>query len=80
MLSSIHIRLGRAALEMSQMELAMLSKLSVKTIQALESGNNGTDNSKQKTLKAIRKVFEDRGIEFRFLDNDGVAIKYIPLK
>lgn len=80
MLSSIHIRLGRAALEMSQMELAMLSKLSVKTIQALESGNNGTDNSKQKTLKAIRKVFEDKGIEFRFLNNDGVAIKYIPLK
>lgn len=80
--SSIHIRLGRAALNIKQQELAEITGLSLRTIQTLEGNNNSTENANMATIKKIKEAFESKGIKFIYPKdgdgNEGIGIKYYP--
>lgn len=82
MITSVHIRLGRAALGMKQTELADITGISSRTIQALEYSEEAVESANLNTLKKIKKAFEEKGIRFLFSKEEnsleGVGIRYYP--
>ena len=81
--SSIHIRLGRAALNMKQKELAEVTGLSYRTIQTLESSDYATENANMATIRKIKDAMEKKGIKFLFPKegegNSGIGIRFYPI-
>jgi len=67
-------------LRMTQSDLAESLGLSTITIKRIEKNDETVGNASLKTIKKIKKVFEDKGIEFLHPQNDdcvaGVGIKY----
>lgn len=84
MISSLHIRLGRAALMMKQSELSEITGLSVRTIQSLEYSEEAARNANSNTLRKIKKALEERGIKFLFPkeedSNEGSGVRYYESK
>ena len=63
MITSSQIRAARALLRWSGKDLAEKSGIGFSTIMKMES-DVGVPNSNFKTFEAIKKAFEDEGIEF----------------
>lgn len=82
MLSPFHIRTARAALEISQIELAKSTDLAIKTVQKMEYGFDEFVNVNARSLIKVKRFFEERGIEFIEATNDGsiagVGIRFFP--
>lgn len=72
MLHAEHIRAGRAALKISQVELADICKVSFNTIYKIEEKQGILRNSKVETLEKIKKGFEKKGITFFEKDGDPI--------
>ncbi len=63
MITSGQIRAARALLRWSGKDLAEKSGIGFSTIMKMES-DVGVPNSNFKTFEAIKKAFEDEGVEF----------------
>ena len=67
-------------LRMSQSDLAKSANLSVITIKRLEANEQAVENTSIKVVKKIKKIFEDKGVEFIQPEEEdsisGVGIKY----
>lgn len=83
MLLSGQIRAARGFLKISQTDLATLTGLSINTIQRLEIDDIFLEKASGRTLKKIRIVFEDRGIEFLYPKEKngiiGTGVRYFPI-
>lgn len=75
MLSSLHFKLARTSLGMTQEQVAKKSGVSAATIKNIELINpNGTLSNNMSTLVALTKFYEDSGVEF--IDNkDSIGAK-----
>ncbi|MFT6332812.1 MAG: DNA-binding XRE family transcriptional regulator [Lentimonas sp.] len=75
MICSLHVKLARAALNLTQDKLAAESYVSPQTIKGIEttSPNEKLKNNKS-TIIALVKFFEDSGVEF-LDENDSVGIR-----
>jgi predicted transcriptional regulator len=72
MLTSLQLRLARAALQISTRELAAQTGVSAPTITRHENaGNKAKPNAT--TLIVLRRYFEDHGVVF--LNGDGIRLK-----
>lgn len=70
MICSLHIKLARTALGLTQDQLAQKSFVSPQTIKKIETTNpNDLLKSNKSTIIALVKFFEDEGVEF--LKEDG---------
>ncbi len=63
MITSDQIRAARALLRWSGKDLAEKSGIGFSTVMKMES-DSGVPNSNFKTFEALRKAFEDAGVEF----------------
>ena len=63
MITSDQIRAARSLLRWTGKELAEKSGVGFSTLMRLEA-EDGVPNAQAKTLEALRKAFEDAGIEF----------------
>jgi transcriptional regulator with XRE-family HTH domain len=73
-MNSIQCRLARVALGWSIIDLAQAAEISSQTVTRFERG----DHLREKTLKKIRAVLEEAGIEFLPDDGGGVGIRIKP--
>lgn len=82
MLHSCQIRAARAFLMMSSKELADLASISTRTVQLIERKENAIHKTSFETIKKIRDIFEERGIEFTEISDEknleGIGIKFNP--
>jgi DNA-binding XRE family transcriptional regulator len=62
---------------MSQDEVAAAAGLTRQTINRLE---RDTSSAQDRTIRDVRKYFESQGIEFLFLDGEGVGLCVKPRK
>jgi transcriptional regulator with XRE-family HTH domain len=76
-MTSEHVRAARMLLRWDQKELAKKSRISLPTIKRLES-QPGRLSAYADTIAAIRKTFEDEGIEFLDGYAPGVRLHKIP--
>jgi DNA-binding XRE family transcriptional regulator len=75
MILSLHIKLARTALGMTQEELAKKSGVSAPTIKNIETTNPNEELGNNKsTIIALVKFFEDSGVEF-IDEKDSVGVK-----
>ena len=72
MLNKEQLRAARAWLDLSQNELAKISKVAPQTIKNFE---RGASMPYERTLRDIQKVLEERGIEFVFDGEEGIGIR-----
>lgn len=63
MITSGQIRAGRALLKWTGADLADKSGVAFSTIMRMEAAD-GVPNGTMKTIEAIKRAFEDAGIEF----------------
>jgi|APGre2960657423_1045063.scaffolds.fasta_scaffold30540_2 transcriptional regulator with XRE-family HTH domain len=65
MISSLHIKLARTALGITQEQVAEKSSVSLPTIKKIETTNpNDEIKSNRSTMIALIKFFEDQGVQF----------------
>lgn len=75
MICSLHIKLARTALGLTQDQLAEKSSVSPQTIKKIEITNpNEKLKSNKSTIIALMKFFEDEGVEF-IDEKDEVGVK-----
>jgi DNA-binding transcriptional regulator YiaG len=74
MVTGSQIRAARSALRMSISDLAILSGVSVPTIQRFEQAD-GMPPSRSSTLNAVQKALESQGIEFIGAPEDRPGIR-----
>lgn len=75
MICSLHIKLARTALNLTQDELAKQSSVSSPTIKSIETTNpNEQLRSNKSTMIALIKFFEDNGVEF-IDEKDSAGVK-----
>lgn len=75
MICSLHIKLARIALGITQDELAQQSSVSSPTIKSIETTNpNEQLKNNKSTIIALVKFFEDSGVEF-IDEEDEVGVK-----
>lgn len=74
MITGMQIRAARSALRMSISDLAMISGVSVPTVQRFEQVD-GIPPSRSSTLDAVRKALESSGIEFIGTPEDRPGIR-----
>ena len=72
MISSKQIRAARVFLEWSQKELAMAAKLSLPTIQRMET--LGPERSSAGNVEKLQRAMEAAGIEFIY--ENGVGVRF----
>jgi DNA-binding XRE family transcriptional regulator len=72
MVNAAQLRAARVWLSMSQEEVAAAAKLTRQTIVRLEQD---TSLAQERTLRDVRTVFENMGIEFLFADGKGVGLR-----
>ena len=75
MINPAQIRAARSWLLMDQETLSELSGVSTRTIARFE---NGETVPQDRTLRDLRKVIEDQGLEFLFDGSEGVGIRKKP--
>jgi DNA-binding XRE family transcriptional regulator len=71
MVNAAQLRAARVWLAMSQDEVASKSGLTRQTIARLEQDASA---AQERTLRDVRRIFEDRGIEFLFRNGEGIGI------
>ncbi len=64
LITSNQIRAARALTEMTVRDLAERSQIAFSTLVRLESAGNQIPAGNIKTIDAVKKVFEEAGIEF----------------
>ncbi|MDA9231014.1 helix-turn-helix domain-containing protein [Rickettsiales bacterium] len=75
MICSLHIKLARTALGLTQDQLAQKSFVSPQTIKKIETTNpNDLLKSNKSTIIALVKFFEDEGVEF-LKENGEIGVK-----
>lgn len=74
-LTGTQIRMARSALRWSVRELAERSAVSTSTIARAEA-DDGVPNTTRANLTALRRVFEDAGVEFLGSADDAPGIRY----
>jgi transcriptional regulator with XRE-family HTH domain len=75
MITSAQIRAARGLLDWSRKDLAESSGLSFASMMRLESFE-GVPASNFKTLEAIKKAFEDAGVEFIGTPENGAGVRW----
>jgi transcriptional regulator with XRE-family HTH domain len=75
LITSGQIRAGRALLKWSGADLAEKSGVAFSTIMRMETAD-GVPNGTMKTIEAIKKAFEDAGIEFIGSPNSGAGVRW----
>lgn len=73
-LTSGQCRMARAAVGLTQSELARKANISTTTLTAFESGQRAPYD---RTLRDVRTVFEELGITFLEPDERGAGVRYI---
>lgn len=68
------IRAARALLKWRASDLAEYAGLSLASIQRMEQ-DHGTDRAAAKNVEAVRKAFDDAGIEFIPENGAGVGVR-----
>lgn len=71
MLTSAQIRGARGFLNISQVELAKETGVSLNTVYRLESDDDSIEKASGSTLKKIKGFFENKGIVFLLSPKDG---------
>jgi len=74
MISSKQIRAARVFLEWSQKELATAAKLSLPTIQRMET--LGPERSSAGNVEKLQRAMEAAGIEFIDANGGGVGVRF----
>ena len=74
MITSAQIRAARGLLDWSRRELAEKSGVGFSSLLRLESFD-GIPSSNVKTLEALKKAFEDAGVEFIGSPNDRPGVR-----
>jgi len=64
MILGIHIKAARALLEMSQLELSALTKISVPTLTKIENDKEKIKTASMRTIVSIKEALEGKGIKF----------------
>ena len=77
MITSDQIRAARSLLRWTGKELAERSGVGFSTLMRLEV-ENGVPSAQAKTLEALRKAFEDAGIEFIGTPESGAGVRWKP--
>ncbi len=73
--SSLHFKLARAALGVTQEEVAEQSSVSLPTIKKMETTNpNDPLKNNMSTITALMKFFEDNGVRF-INDQDSLGVE-----
>lgn len=75
MITSDQIRAARAMLKWSRTDLADKSGVGFSSLLRLEAAE-GIPNSHVKTLEALKKAFEDAGIEFVGTPEQGAGVRW----
>jgi transcriptional regulator with XRE-family HTH domain len=75
MITSNQIRAARGFLDWSRKDLAEKSGVSFASMMRLESFD-GVPSSNVKTLEAIKKTFEEAGIEFIGTPESGAGVRW----
>ena len=68
-MNAIQCRMARAALQMSVLDLAAAAKVAAGTVVRMEAG----EELKPRTVEAMRRAFEERGIVF--IDGEAPGVK-----
>jgi transcriptional regulator with XRE-family HTH domain len=77
LITSDQIRAARSLLRWTGKELAERSGVGFSTLMRLEV-ESGVPNAQAKTLEALRKAFEDAGIEFIGTPESGAGVRWKP--
>ena len=75
MITSDQIRAARALLRWSGKDLAEKSGIGFSTLMKMES-DPGVPNSNFKTFNALKKAFEEAGVEFIGTPEGGAGVKW----
>ncbi len=75
MITSAQIRAARGLLDWSRKDLADKSGISFASMMRLESFE-GVPSSNIRTLEAIKKAFEDAGVEFIGTPESGAGVRW----
>ncbi len=75
MITSAQIRAARGLLDWSRKDLADRSGISFASMMRLESFE-GVPSSNVRTLEAIKRAFEDAGIEFIGTPESGAGVRW----
>lgn len=77
MITSDQIRAARSLLRWTGKELAEKAGVGFSTLMRLEV-ENGVPSAQAKTLEALRKAFEEAGIEFIGTPESGAGVRWKP--
>lgn len=83
MLTSSQIRAARGCLNISQLEMAKETGISLNTIFRIEGDEQLLERANLSTIKKIKTFFEERGIKFLSSpegDGLGMGLRYFPNK
>lgn len=75
MITSAQIRAARGLLDWSRRELAEKSGVGFSSLLRLESFD-GIPSSNVKTLEALKKAFEEAGVEFTGTPESGAGVRW----
>jgi transcriptional regulator with XRE-family HTH domain len=64
MIHSQQIRAGRAILNMSQLELAVITGLNISTIRKIEKNDQGLRSANFDSVNKIKEALEAKGVKF----------------
>jgi len=64
MIHSQQIRAGRAILDMSQLELAIITGLNISTIRKIEKNDQCLRSANFDTVSKVKEALETRGVKF----------------
>ena len=76
MITSNQIRAARALAEMTVRDLAERSQIAFSTLVRLESAGNDVPAGNIKTIDAVKKTFEELGIEFIGTPESGAGVRW----
>lgn len=80
MIYASQIRASRGLLQISQVELANVTGLSISTIKRLEGSEEEIKKASLENLEKIKKSFEEKNIKFTSLKKEGrleIGVKLI---
>jgi transcriptional regulator with XRE-family HTH domain len=69
-MNAMQCRMARAALQMSVRDLAEAAKVATGTVVRMEAG----EELKERTVEAMQRAFEERGVEFINGDAPGLRV------
>jgi transcriptional regulator with XRE-family HTH domain len=75
LITSDQIRAARSLLRWTGKQLAEKSGVGFSTLMRLET-EEGVPNAQAKTLEALRKAFEDAGVEFIGTPDQGAGVRW----